>query len=80
MLTNFMTSDKLRLELLSIAQTFFSVFVPIFLLNLNSFDFTSISKETVIAFVIAVLRSALKATWNVLANKYLPTLSTSPKA
>ena len=74
-----MNTEKIKLELLSILHTFLSVFVPILLINLNNFDFTTLSKESLIALVVAVLRSSIKATWNKVANSYFPTLSSSPK-
>jgi hypothetical protein len=74
-----MDTTKLKLHIVSFAHTFLAVFIPIFIVNLNSFDFTTISKESLIAFGVATMRATVKALWNMLAEKYAPSLSSAPK-
>lgn len=55
-------------ELRSMLHTFIAVLVPIVLINLQTLDVTNLSKESLIAFGVAVIRSLVKA----LSNKYFP--------
>ncbi len=61
-------SPEFKKELLSIGHTFLSVFIPIFLLNLQVLDITNLSKEVLIGFGVAVFRAVIKA----FLNKYFP--------
>lgn len=49
-------------------HTFVALLIPIVLINLSTLDVTNLSKETLVAFGLAVFRSLIKA----LSNKYFP--------
>ena len=61
-------SPKNKIEIVSIVHTFIAVFGAAFVANIDSVDLTHLSRETVLAFGIALFRSVVKMLW----NKYLP--------
>jgi len=62
-------TDKQKYEIKSFAQTFLSVFIPLVTATVDILDFSSLSKETLTALGIALLRAGLKALWTVLSVK-----------
>lgn len=47
-------------QLISWFNTFMAVFLPAIALNIDSLDLTNLSQTTLLAFVITVIRSAIK--------------------
>ena len=62
-------TDKQKYEIKSFVQTFLAVFIPLVIATVDILDFSSLSKETLTAFGIALLRAGVKALWTVLSAK-----------
>lgn len=62
-------TQKQKDELKSIAQTFLAVFIPLAAVTLQATDFSNLTKETVIALSTALLRSAIKVLWQIIATR-----------
>jgi hypothetical protein len=60
-----------KYELKSIFQTFLAVFIPLVLSTISELDYTNLSKETLLALVTALLRSAIKASWQIIGSKLI---------
>lgn len=62
-------TDKQKYELKSIAQTFLAIFIPLAVVSLQTVDYDNLTKETLTALAIALLRSAIKVLWQIVATK-----------
>ncbi len=62
-------TDKQKYELKSIAQTFLAIFIPLAAVSIQSINYDNLTKETLTAILFALLRSAIKALWEIVASK-----------
>lgn len=62
-------TQKQKDELISIAQTFLTLFIPLVGVTISQIDTNNFTKETATVLGLALLRSAIKALWQVIATR-----------
>jgi hypothetical protein len=62
-------TSKQKYEIKSIIQTFLAIFIPLAAVSFQSVNYDNLTKETFTALAIALLRSAIKVLWQVVATK-----------
>jgi hypothetical protein len=63
-------SQKQKEELKSIFFTFLTYFIPLAAITFHSVDFNNLTWEAVVALSLALFRSALKASWSLLVERF----------
>ena len=62
-------TPKQKYEIKSFIQTFLAVFIPLVIVTIDTIDISNLSKETLTALAVAIMRASIKALWTVVSTK-----------
>jgi hypothetical protein len=54
----------IKAHILEIVQVFVGILIPLVVANLNTMDFTNLTKASLLSFGMSVVVQAVKGTWN----------------